>query len=85
MSDLKTMLASVVDQRLEGAKCAGMAPLFDPRNAGESDGQFRSRLFHARTVCLACPVRPACAEVGNEIPKTTPAGIWGGLDLGDRK
>ena len=85
MSDLSTMLAGVVDARLEGAKCAGLAPMFDPREVGESDDEWGARRFHARTLCLACPVRPACAEIGDEIPKTTPAGIWGGNDLGDRK
>ena len=78
MSTLADALAGIVDPRLEGAACAGLAPLFDPRETNESDAEWTTRRDGAIRVCQRCPIRAACATVAAEIPRTTHAGIWAG-------
>lgn len=80
---LADMLSGIVDPRLDGAACGGMAPMFDPREPGEPKDEWEARRNEAVHICGHCPIQTTCAEIGAEIPKTTPAGIWGGVDRGE--
>lgn len=70
-----TLLAALVDPRLEGAACAGRAPWFDEFVDGETTTARTARLDAARTICGTCPVRIACATAATEHQST---GIWAG-------
>lgn len=69
---LSDVLAGIADPRLEGAACAGMAPMFD---GGGNEAE-------ARAVCRRCPIQTACAAVIAETPKTRRFGIWAGHNYG---
>lgn len=83
MIDLRTMLAGIVDSRLDGAACAGMSPLFDPREPDEPLDEWEARRGEAIYICSHCPIANACADVAAQIPKTRRAGVWAGRDQGD--
>lgn len=83
MTYLETMLAGIVDPRLDGAACAGMAPLFDPREPDESLEEWRVRRGEAEYVCGHCPICDTCAQVIAATPKTARYGVWAGRAQGD--
>ena len=85
MSDLADVLAGVIDPRLDGAACAGKAPLFDPREPDESLDAWKTRIDQAALICRRCPIANACAEVAASIPKTRRAGIWSGRNQGGNR
>lgn len=66
---------SLVDERLTGAACAGMAPLFDAYLDDESTEQREYRHHRAKTICLRCPVRAECTVAATEHDAS---GIWNG-------
>ncbi|MCJ0899769.1 WhiB family transcriptional regulator [Rhodococcus sp. ARC_M13] len=67
------LLASLVDERLEGALCTGRAPLFDDFIDDETAENRSQRHREARLVCIVCPVRAACDTAAREHDST---GIW---------
>ncbi|MCJ0947215.1 WhiB family transcriptional regulator [Rhodococcus sp. ARC_M8] len=67
------LLASLVDERLEGALCTRRAPLFDDFIDDESIESRSQRHREARLVCIVCPVRLACDTAAREHDST---GIW---------
>jgi hypothetical protein len=68
-------LEALVDPRLDGAACAGMAPMFDDEIDGETPDSRAVRLAHARTICARCMVRSACTVAAAEHQAT---GLWAG-------
>lgn len=66
---------SLIDERLTGAACAGMAPLFDAFLDDESIEQREYRHHRAKTICLRCPVRAECTVAATEHDAS---GIWNG-------
>lgn len=68
-------IGSLVDERLTGAACAGMAPLFDAYLDDESTEQREYRHHRAKTICLRCPVRTECTVAATEHDAS---GIWNG-------
>lgn len=73
-------LAALVDPNLFGAACAGHAPLFDPRQRGESPARATRRHNVARRICQTCPVKRQCADALVDLPLKQRAGIWAGVD-----
>lgn len=69
------LLAALVDPRLEGALCAGKAPMFDDQIEGETDEDRNHRLGAAARICRACPVRTACNTAAAEHQAV---GLWSG-------
>ncbi|MFC3849913.1 WhiB family transcriptional regulator [Corynebacterium hansenii] len=74
-------LAGIRDQRLAGAACTGLQPLFDESVHGETDDARQFRHHRARAICARCPVRANCATVATEIPADHRHGIWAGTLL----
>lgn len=68
------LFAALADPRLEGAACAGQAPLFDRDVAGETAAEQSARHTAAARICRGCPVQSACADAAQE---QTADGIWG--------
>ncbi|WML63202.1 WhiB family transcriptional regulator [Rhodococcus sp. AH-ZY2] len=68
-------LTALVDPRLEGARCAGKAPLFDDELPGETTEARSERLAYAANICRGCPVRTACYAASLEHDA---AGLWAG-------
>ncbi|WP_047890196.1 WhiB family transcriptional regulator [Rhodococcus sp. ARP2] len=77
-------ITALVDERLTGAACRGMAPLFDAHLDDETDTQREYRYHRAKTICLGCPVRAECANAATEHDAI---GIWNGRlqDTDNRK
>ncbi|MFB9783011.1 WhiB family transcriptional regulator [Rhodococcus baikonurensis] len=78
-SHIPELLQTLVDPRLEGAACVGLAPLFDdfPDDASESADQREARHHKARSICHRCSVRDSCDTAAREQgPEAT--GIWAG-------
>lgn len=69
------LIATLVDERLTGAACQGMAPLFDAYVDHETTEQREYRHHRAKTICLRCPVRAECTVAATEHDA---AGIWNG-------
>lgn len=67
------LLASLVDDRLTGAACAGLAPLMDDTVPGETPEQRTARLDRAAVTCRTCSVRIACGIAASE---HRAIGIW---------
>lgn len=70
----------LVDPRLSGARCAGMAPTFDAWIPDEPDDERQDRLAYARDLCSRCPVQLSCRQAATEHKAS---GIWGGKLYGD--
>ncbi len=63
----------------EQAACSGVdSDLFFP--ASEDDVQATNQ---AKAICAECPVREACLQYA--LATNQSAGVWGGLDAGDRR
>lgn len=75
----------LADPRLEGAACAGKSPLFDSRDADETQDEYLDRVHYAQTLCATCPVLAACQAASTELPRTQSYGIWAGHDLADAR
>lgn len=73
-------LTALVDPNLEGAACAGMAPLFDARGKHEPLHQLEDRHDQARALCEMCPVRIQCGRALLDLPLGQREGIWAGVD-----
>ncbi|WP_080793157.1 WhiB family transcriptional regulator [Corynebacterium pacaense] len=73
-------LAALCDPRLDGAACAGKAPLFDARGKHESLLDADYRHDRAKAICRRCPVVAACRQALLELPQAERSGIWAGLD-----
>ncbi|GGK48402.1 WhiB family transcriptional regulator [Nocardia camponoti] len=73
----RSPLAALVDERLTGAACAGMAPFFDAEHdeirEDPDDREFRHAA--AIRVCGQCRVQVACSDAAAEQDK--PQGVWG--------
>ena len=79
---LTVVLAGVADPRLQGAACAGMAPLFDAPGPHDDPEWTNARLERCRAICRCCPIKSACAAVVAEMPKNKRSGIWAGHNYG---
>lgn len=76
LSDL--MWEPDVDWRSEAA-CSGVdSDIFFP--AAEED---REATAQAKAICEGCPVREACLQYA--LATNQSAGVWGGLDAGERR
>ena len=63
----------------EQAACSGVdSDIFFP--ASEDDEQATGQ---AKAICQECPVREACLQYA--LATNQSAGVWGGLDAGDRR
>ena len=63
----------------EQAACSGVdSDIFFP--ASEDDEQ---AVTQAKAICEECPVREACLQYA--LATNQSAGVWGGLDAGDRR
>lgn len=61
------------------AACSGVdSDVFFP--ASEEDEQ---AVAQAKAICAECPVREACLQYA--LATNQSAGVWGGLDAGDRR
>lgn len=75
---IPTRLAELADDRLTGAACAGMAPLFDADLLpGEDIASAAERHATAVRTCQGCPVRTPCRAVVLELGEKV-TGVWGG-------
>ena len=60
-----------------GAACSGVdSDMFFPASEEEDSSQ-------AKAICAECPVQEACLQYALATNQT--AGVWGGLDAGDRR
>ncbi|MDV6292246.1 WhiB family transcriptional regulator [Rhodococcus aetherivorans] len=81
---IPAQFAGLVDPRLQGARCAGRAPMFDDDLPGENPETRSARLADAARICRGCPVLSACRTAAHE--QDHPTGIWAGTDFTvDRK
>ncbi|OBA32785.1 hypothetical protein A5767_16310 [Rhodococcus sp. 852002-51564_SCH6189132-a] len=69
-------IASLIDDRLIGARCSGRHPLFDAEIDDENAEERSARLAWARTECTRCPVQGLCRTAASE--QDHPLGMWGG-------
>ncbi|WP_432677398.1 WhiB family transcriptional regulator [Rhodococcus pyridinivorans] len=69
-------IASLIDERLSGARCAGKSPLFDAELDDETSEERSERLSWARGQCTRCPVQGPCRTAGSE--QERPLGVWAG-------
>lgn len=72
-------LKSLVDPRLDGARCKGRGTLFDDRVGDETAEQRQERHATAKLFCRHCKVRAACATVAAELKPEDRQGIWAGV------
>jgi WhiB family redox-sensing transcriptional regulator len=76
LSDL--MWEPDIDWRSDAA-CSGVdSDIFFP--AAEEDAEATAQ---AKSICAECPVREACLQYSLATNQT--AGVWGGLDAGERR
>ncbi|WP_278264051.1 WhiB family transcriptional regulator [Nocardia sp. AG03] len=68
---------ALIDPRLDGAACKGMAPWFD---IDPDDSATADRIATAARVCGRCPVQAACETAVSE--QQRPAGVWAGKAYG---
>ena len=62
----------------EQAACAGIdSEVFFPTSEEEPASE------EAKAICAECPVREACLQYA--LATNQAAGVWGGLDAGDRR
>ncbi|MFE1592109.1 WhiB family transcriptional regulator [Nocardia sp. NPDC058705] len=74
-------LVGLVDERLDGAACKGMAPWFDvDPDVDEEEDDTAYRIAAAARVCARCPVTAACEVAVAE--QTRPVGVWAGKPHG---
>jgi len=73
--ELLAALAS--DVGLDGAACAGRAPLFDLDVDGESSAERDDRHETAQRICGTCSVLKACMSTIATLPPRTD-GVWAG-------
>src|SRR5690606_4348542 len=71
------LLANLVDERLAGAACIGMAPGFDDLIVSEAPQEADERFVTAAAVCARCPVRRECATAAAELGDLA-VGVWAG-------
>lgn len=74
--------SALTNPRLAGARCAGMAPLFDDRLPNEADDDYRDRIAYARGLCGRCHVQALCRLAATEHEAS---GVWGGALHSDTK
>lgn len=68
-------LTALIDPALEGAVCAGTAPLHDLEVDGETAAQRDARHLKAARNCRRCLVVAACYSAAEEHQST---GVWAG-------
>lgn len=66
---------------LDGAACAGRAPLFDADLDREPVRARSARHARAVAICRTCPVRARCADAVAELPRLHRSGVWAGRPL----
>jgi len=76
MKPLDVIADIVSGPALEGAACAGKAPLFDVRADGESRESYMRRYREARGICRSCPVLERCDQAATDAPPGQCTGIW---------
>lgn len=76
MKPLDTIADIVSGPSLQGAACAGKAPLFDARAEDEPRASYLRRYRHAASICRACPVLEACDQAVNDSAPGQCTGIW---------
>ncbi|MDT2004555.1 hypothetical protein FXW78_07060 [Rhodococcus opacus] len=74
-SQLLPLLEALVNPELEGAGCAGRAPMFDDDVDGETPEERLARLGVAFSICRDCPVHAACDTAAREHQSV---GLWAG-------
>ena len=63
----------------EDAACSGVdSDIFFPASEDDEDA-----IRQAKAICAECPVREACLQYA--LATNQAAGVWGGLDAGDRR
>ncbi len=80
--DLLAALAPA--ERMAGAACVGLAPLFDRDVDGETGEDREARHGHARALCGDCGVLEVCRASLDTLPTAT-VGVWAGRLLDGRK
>jgi len=79
MTAADELLAALTsDAGLDGAACAGRAPLFDADIDGESSEQRDDRHATAQRICGTCSVLDACTSTIATLPPRTD-GVWAGV------
>lgn len=76
MKNLDVIAEIVSGPSLDGAACAGRAPLFDARAEGESRLDYLVRYSKAARICHTCPVLVACNQAVLESKPGQCTGIW---------
>lgn len=76
MKHLHVIAEIVSGPSLEGAACAGKAPLFDARADGEPRMAYLNRYRQAAAICRTCPVLQACNQAAHASPPGQCTGIW---------
>jgi len=71
------LAAMTSDVGLDGAACAGRAPLFDLDVDGESSDERDDRHETAQRICGTCSVLKACTSLVPDLPPRTD-GVWAG-------
>ncbi|MET8872934.1 WhiB family transcriptional regulator [Nocardia sp. NPDC004604] len=75
-------LGLLADERLVGAACAGLAPMFDiDPLPGEDNEQHAERISDAAHVCRNCPVLDSCRIVAAELVRDA-IGVWAATEHG---
>lgn len=84
MTAAEELLAALAsDVGLDGAACAGRAPLFDLDVDGESSDERDERHETAQRICRTCSVLNACRSTITTLPPRTD-GVWAGQLLTGR-
>lgn len=76
MKPLDAIAGLISGPSLEGAACAGKAPLFDARADREPRDLYLRRYRHAASICRTCPVLERCDQAANDAPAGQCTGIW---------
>ncbi len=78
LSAAEDLLAALTsDVGLDGAACAGRAPLFDADIDGETSDERDDRHETAQRICRTCSVLNACMSTIATLPPRTD-GVWAG-------
>lgn len=73
-------LTALIDPNLQGAACAGHAPLFDARGRHERLLDAEDRHDQAIAICHTCPVLRRCGQALLDLPLSQREGIWAGVN-----
>lgn len=73
---IAALAADLADERLAGAACAGLAPMFDTDSVrDETDAERDARHAAAADICARCPVRDQCRTAAAELGSSA-IGVW---------